>query len=356
MENKKNFLVVGLGIAGSMVTYFLMKSGFNVTVVDQYRPNTPSKVAAGLINPITGRKFLKSWKIDQLLPFAKQTYQEIDALLNLNCITERPIIRAIESVEAENDWLSRCGDPSYLEHINDDVDFSVFEEAIQPARAYGEVKTAFQVNIKQLTDAFRKHLQEAGNLLAENFDYRALRIRNQLHYREQPYDGIIFCEGNLAKENPYFNYLPFFGDKGEMLIIRIPGKKFPKSLKQQIFLLPIKEDLYWVGATYERNYQNAAPSDQGKAFLTQKLDQLLRVPYEIIDHQAAIRPTVRDRRPFIGTHPKHPHLHLFNGMGTKGTSLAPFWAKAFVNYLEGNAPLAPEVDIKRYQHFFETIA
>lgn len=351
----QTYLIVGQGIAGTLLTYFLLQSGQSVIVIDNHHEGAASKAAAGIINPITGRRYVKSWKIDELLPFAKQTYQELENLLQIKFYQERNVIRTFAHAKEENDWLLHSIEPGYQNYVADRADIGNYKGKTTPAFGYGEVLQGAQVHLPVLISQFRNFLIKENRLIEEVFDFEQLVIEeSSVHYKNITAHKIIFCDGAKAKENPYFNYLPFHGDKGEALLIRIPDAGFEKILKQQIFIVPLgTADLYWVGATYNPRFDNNLPSKEGKTYLLKHLQNLLTVPFEVIDHLAAIRPTVRDRRPFLGMHPQFPQLGIFNGLGTKGASLGPFWANHFVDYLLKDETLDAEVNINRFDRTFK---
>ncbi len=345
---KADYIIVGQGLAGTLIAHFLQKAGKSILVIDDYHKSSSTKAAAGLVNPITGRRYVKSWKIDELLPFAITTYQELEELLGTELIQQRNIIRALFNQREENDWLARGTDPSYAPYLVERAELGNFEAVVHHAFAYGEVEKALQVAIKELIVAYRKHLLDLELLLEEKFDHEAIVCEQDVQYKNINADGIIFCEGNQVKVNPYFNYLPFHGDKGQALIVKIPGANFTKSIKQKVFISPLKDDLYWIGATYEKRYSDDQPTPEGVAFLESRLKAVLKTSFEIVDHLAAVRPTVKDRRPLIGQHPHFKQLFLFNGMGTKGTSLAPFFADQFSKFLLKGHLLDEAINIQRF--------
>ena len=61
-----------------------------------------------------------------------------------------------------------------------------------------------------------------------------------------------------------------------------------------------------------------------------------------------IRPTIKDRRPLVGTHPIHPNLAVLNGLGTRGVMIAPTAAKQLYNYLENGVDVDKEYSILRF--------
>ena len=184
----------------------------------------------------------------------------------------------------------------------------------------------------------------------ESFDYSKLEINdNELKYECFRAKRIVFCEGFGLKKNPFFNYLPLDGAKGETLTIKAPELNIDFLLKASIFVLPLGNDLYKVGATFNWSDKTSTPTKDGRDELIKKLDKVITVSYEIIEQLAGVRPTVKDRRPLVGVHPKYQQLAVLNGLGTRGVMIAPTMAKQLVNYLENAVPLDKEIDIKRYK-------
>jgi glycine oxidase len=206
------------------------------------------------------------------------------------------------------------------------------------------------LNIPLFLEASREYFKKHNLLVEEIFDHQQLVITDKnIVYKKTSADKLIFCEGYKALENPYFSGLPFKLTKGEVLTIKAPFlKQTEKVINKGVFILPVGDDVYKVGATYEWADLTELPTEKGKAELVDKLKKVLRIPFEIVNHQAGIRPTVNDRRPLIGLHPKHSALAVFNGLGTKGVMLAPYFAQQLYSFLEENKALEEEVDIKRF--------
>jgi glycine/D-amino acid oxidase-like deaminating enzyme len=193
-------------------------------------------------------------------------------------------------------------------------------------------------------------LKENNALLEEKFSFSDLAEESDsITYKDIKARKIIFCEGANAIQNPYFKFFPFQLAKGECLILRIEDFYSDRIINSEVLIMPLPEkNLYYVGATHEWYFDDDQPSEKGKNELLGNLSAVLKLPFEIVEHKAAIRPTVKDRRPFIGFHPEFPDIGIFNGMGTKGISLAPYFAKHFTKHLLYQKPLQPEVDIKRF--------
>ncbi|MBK7410104.1 MAG: FAD-binding oxidoreductase [Saprospirales bacterium] len=344
-----DYLIVGQGLAGSLLAFFLHQKGKRLLVVDPGLENTASKVAAGIINPITGRRFVKSWRIDDLVPFARQTYLDLEVLLGVPFFKSRNILRTLHNPTELNHWMSRLGDPGFEPYMLPESDPGRWTSLIQAVYAFGEATQAGQVNLSGLLLHFRHWIQTHHLLIEDVFDYEDLdRSSDMLRYRDWSAQSIVFCEGYQAKHNPYFGNLPYEGAKGEVLHISLPGPQPDKMLRHHFFLVPQEDGTYWAGSNYIWRYENDQPTPESRAWLIGQLEKVLNVPYEIIDHKAAIRPTVKDRRPLLGVHPEFPNIFIFNGLGTKGASQGPFFAHHMANYLTAHSPIDPEVDIRRF--------
>ena len=160
---------------------------------------------------------------------------------------------------------------------------------------------------------------------------------------------IIFAEGFGLYANPYFNYLPLDGTKGELFIIKAPKLNLDVIINTSVFILPLGNDLFKVGATYNWQDKTSIPTEEGKSELLTRIYEILDCDFEIIEHFAGIRPTVRDRKPLIGTHSKFSRLHILNGLGTRGVMLGPSMAIALFDSIEDQKPLDIAIDIKRYE-------
>lgn len=337
-----NFLIVGQGLAGTTLGFRLEQAGHGVRYVDAPEQTAASAVAAGIVNPITGRRFVKSWRIDELLPAAKTLYGELEALLGVRLYYDLPLLRTLYNRGDVNDWEVRSADPGYAEYMDDDPRPEVLHEVTRPVFAYGGVRHAGRVDVAALVNKFRERIRDEGRFTAEAFDWATVP---ELLKR---YEGVIACGGWRARFNPWWAYLPHGGNKGEVLIVRT-ARPVPRLLfKHRVFLVPYGERTYWVGATSDNQFGHEQPTAANGDYLRQRLAEVLTIPYEVVTHRAAVRPTVKDRRPFLGEHPALKGLYIFNGLGTKGASLAPLTSKWLADHvLHGNS-LPEEVDVKRW--------
>lgn len=345
-----DIIIVGQGIAGTMLSWFLLKAGKSIKVIDHYNPSSSSNIALGITKPITGRRLVKTWMAEELIGFSVKTYTEFEAQFNQKFLNHWRVYKIFDSIKAQNDWSVRASTAEYMPYLqNPNI---VYLDKAKVKNDFGcfELSGSIQVDISALLSAYRKFLKEKGLLVEAQFQNDLLQITTDcIGYGDLKAEQIIFCEGAAAATSPYFKQLPFLLAKGEALRVRIKDFYADRIVNGNVLIMPtVNKDEYYVGATHHWDFVDDKPSEKGKQELLNELETILNVPYEIIDHKAAIRPTVQNRRPFIGFHPQHNQVGIFNGLGTKGVSLAPYFANHFVKHITEGAPLLDEVDIKRF--------
>lgn len=349
---KINYVIVGQGLAGTILSQMLLKHGRSIIIIDAEGFSNTSRVAAGLYNPVVFKRLVKSWLADELIPFMNEFYSESEKLLGTKFYFKKHIIKPFAEDQEKVLWLKKTKEDvgRYLsKYIYDDF----LNDIIYNPLGASEIIEAGNLDTTVFLNAFKGFFEKSNCLMKEKFEYDKLIISEDgVNYKNIYADKIIFCEGHKALDNPYFSWLPFKLTKGETLTIKLNEAHIiplDKVINKGIFILPLGNNIYKVGATYEWEDLTEFPTEKGKADLLDKLRKVLKVPFDIIDHQAGIRPTVNDRRPLIGLHPKHRSLGIFNGLGTKGVMLAPFFARQFVSFLEDLSPLNKEVNIDRFK-------
>lgn len=338
-------LVVGQGIAGTVLARTLMRRGAAVHITDAHYPCQSSAAAAGVINPVTGKRFVKSWGFDTFFPVAKAFYREMEAEWSGTLWHEQPILRLLETPQQANDWAARMADPAYSHILAERPGAGAWSAFLKPALLSGEIRLAARVDFPLLLDAFRQKMAAEGRLLEQTVTPgAALQLAND-------YDYIIFCEGYRGRDNPFFPVLPWQLSKGEGLIFRFlhaDTAPLKEMVKSRLMIVPIGNGLFWAGATNEWTFEDNGATTPVQDGLEARLSEMLSAPWAIVSRFGAIRPTVKDRRPFLGISPAHPKMAIFNGLGTKGALLAPYWAAQLAEHLLSGNELDPEVNIQRF--------
>ncbi|MEZ4912326.1 MAG: FAD-dependent oxidoreductase [Saprospiraceae bacterium] len=316
--------IVGQGLAGTLLSYELMKRGKSVFVIDNGYHTSSSMVAAGIINPITGKNFVLSWKFEALLPKVIETYTNIEHILEKKILYPKQIVRSIDSVQQENLWLSRSSE-DYFKKYCDASNVSIEKlVAFRPKFSYAYINAGYRVNVSYLLTSWRDYLIDKRSYLQEEFDYHSLLLDNDvLVYKDKTFKAISFCEGAAAITNPYFDSIHFSLNEGVALTIKAPSLGIDFLYKDDLFFVPLGNELYWVGGGYVKYHQMVESADID---IIEKIKNILKVDFEIIDTSVALRPSTRNRRPLLRISKESENLFQFNGLGTKGTSLGPFFA------------------------------
>lgn len=344
----KDFLLVGQGICGTFLSWYLQQAGYSCVVIDHPQSNTASKVAAGIINPVTGRRIVKTWLIDTVMPFAREAYAGLSAALNINALEEKSIVDFFATPQMKIAFEKRYGEDTQYLSLPEDIYH--WHSLFQYDFGYGEINPCYLIRLQDILPAYRTRLQQQALLREELFEVNHLQVApDGITYKDITASRIIFCDGIASAQNPYFKNLPFAPNKGEAVWVEINDLPVTHIFKKGFNLVPWKDNIFWLGSTYLWEFDNDLPTPGFRQFAHNWLLQTVRLPFTIIDHKAAVRPATLERRPFVGFHPQHPAVGIFNGMGTKGCSLAPYFAHQWVQSLQVKATLLPEADVKRFQ-------
>lgn len=343
-----DYLIIGSGLAGIAFAETALENNKAVLVFDNDSQQS-SKVAGGLYNPVILKRFSEVWQAQEQIVLLDTFYSRLEKKLNAKFDFKIPIYRKLFSVEEQNNWFI-ASDKIGLSPFLSSKLISKKYNGIDSPFNFGEVLQTGYVETEKLLNHYHQFLENENLLLRKSFDYSLLEINDEfVKYKNILAKNIIFAEGFGMIENPYFNKLPLDGTKGELLIIKAKSLNLDVVIKTSVFILPLGNDLYKVGATYNWKDKSNLPTQEGKQELLENLKEILNCDFEIIDHLAGVRPTVKDRRPMIGTHPSYKRIHLLNGLGTRGVMLAPAMARDLFENIELGKPLDKTIDIKRFK-------
>lgn len=341
-------MVVGQGLAGSWLCYFLWKHNIAFKVVDNFHHEAASTVAAGLMNPIVPKRLTATWKAEELFPeFITNCYREVQEFIGQQVYFPGTLIHKLFYHEDDisawelqrnkgfGNWLG----PVVRETLN---------AKLKPHLGYAEIYHSAWVDIPLLIKAFQKKLQSLDLLIQEEFEYRKMEKTEQgFTYKNLEFDRVIFCEGSQMRNNPWFGQLPFNATKGEELLLSIPELNLEQVGYAGLHLIPFGENKYLVGSTFRWDDMSSQPTNWAKDEILNKFKKVYNGPFEILEQSAGLRPASKDRRPLVGFHPNHPEIGIFNGLGTKGLLLAPLMSEYWIKHLKSNRTFEPEIHVKR---------
>lgn len=286
--------------------------------------------------------------IDDLMNFAWKIYTELGTALDINCITETNVTDFFPTPQMRLSYLSRYEeDQQYLSLSNDEKEWNSF---FNYDFGYGTIHPCYLVNLHDLLKAFRLRLLAHNHLIHEFFQKEELVLQEDgVVYKNITAGKIVFCDGISAINSTYFKNLPFAANKGEALIAEINNLPHKNIFKKGLSIVPWQGGLFWIGSSYEWQFNDDRPTALFRERTTAQLKSFCKLPFTIVDHRAAVRPATLERRPFAGIHPLYPQIAILNGMGTKGCSLAPYFANQLALLLTQQIPIMPEADIHRFK-------
>ena len=344
---KVDYIIIGLGLAGLAFAEELLANKKSFIVFEDYS-QTSSLVAGGVYNPVVLKRFTAVWNAKQQLDFAMPFYEKLEQKLQLKLDEKFVIKRVFKSIEEQNNWFAASDKPLLKPFLDSNIETKKYDGIIGDF-GFGKVNETGRIDTLKLIESYRKHLSKEKKIRFEKFEHQELSLSSEKNtYKNIEFSKAVFCEGFGIKENPYFNYLPLDEVKGELITIYAPELNIDFLVKSAVFLIPLGNHQYKVGATFNHQDKTSIPTERGKAELVQKLEKVISVPYTIIDQSAGIRPATKDRKPFVGLHKEHQNLAVLNGLGTRGVMVAPLMAKNLFNHLEKGEALDSEIDIKRF--------
>ena len=266
----------------------------------------------------------------------------------MSFVNKRFILKPFSEEQEKTFWVQKA------ESDNEFLDKSIYEDFKMTdtynIKSYSKVLQAGNIDVTTFLDATKNYISKHQQLIEESFDYNALtQTDDSVTYKSVSAKHIIFCEGHLISKNPYFNWIPFKPAKGEVLTIICHDLYLENSIfNKGFFILPLGNNTYKIGATFEWENLNDTPTESKKQELITKLNSVISSPYQIVKHEAGVRPSVIDRRPVVGCHPKFKNVFVFNGFGSKAVMLAPYFANQLVNTIQHNFAIDIEVNPSRF--------
>ncbi|PKA82466.1 glycine/D-amino acid oxidase-like deaminating enzyme [Ulvibacter sp. MAR_2010_11] len=344
---KTDYIIVGLGIAGLAFCEQLQKHGISFVVYDSDTSGS-TEVSGGVFNPVVLKRFTAAWKAGEFLKEALPFYESLSVKLKESFVQMQPVFRILKNAEEQNDWTVAGDKIALAPFLTSKIVPNTFN-AVNAPFGFGKVSVSGKIDTVQLLQKYKAYLLKNHQLITEAFQYDALReTQNSLQYKNRAAAKIVFTEGAAALHNPFFPKQLLIPNKGEYLIIEAPELQLDAILKGGMFIIPLGNHLYKVGATYSRDDVSATPTEAAKEEISSKLNQMIRCDFKIIKQVTGIRPTTKDRRPLLGTLSGDSNKAFLNGLGTRGILMAPLLAKMLYEYLEEGIPLPKELDIGRF--------
>ena len=321
--------IVGAGLAGTALAWQLHFHGVRPILFDRNDPAAASRVAAGLITPITGKRMAISWNFATLWPAAVEFYRRVESIVGKSIFHIRPAVRLFQSAEERNAFHERA---AMLAPYLVPIEPPLGESLIQPFGGFAMAPAAVL--------EVRAYLAVSREFFSVNeFEFDPSAV--------PPSSTVVLCQGFAGRDDPSFPWVKFNPTKGDILTLEIPGVVEDRTVHSAGWLARSNDGTFRAGSTYEREDLSHTPSATGRSEVEQKIRTMLGCPFSVRDHRATVRPIVRESRPVLGIHPANPRLAYFNGLGSKGSLLAPFYAGQLADAILGQGRIDDDVDVAK---------
>lgn len=315
MQHHFPILIVGQGIAGTLLSFELWQKGIPFTVIDRMDKSCASIVSGAVLNPYSGKTLKGLSRRNLMYDIAKEKYEHIGQIINQQIVKPSPLLL----FENKRENTNYVDSDTILKHFKRPNVVEYFEAV------------ALVDNVK-LIEAWQQWLSSHNLLLESNFDEKKMVLKaDGVEYEDVFYSKIIFCNGVDAMQSDYFKALRFTTNRGDVLLLKIPD--LPEQFvyqKDKVRLLPKGDGIFWCGSNYGWTYDSMLPNEVWKNETMAQLQDWLQCPFELLAHICAKRPTTAGQIPFVGWHPRLQHIGICNGLGTKGFSAGPMWIADFV--------------------------
>lgn len=346
-------IIVGLGLSGVLLSLQLVEEGCKILIIDNDSSYAASRIAGGLMNPVTGKRLVKSWDIDKLLPVAIETYTDLAKKWNLELLEEKPILDFFSTAEQREIFVDKSqlfGEflsfPAYIQQK--------YEHLFHYKNGVGVISPCYTLNANRLLIAARNTLTTKANIVQSDFNDAQLQVQTDgVIYDNYSANKIVFCDGWSSSKRPFFELLPWSRDKGECLIIDCEQLPRDAIYKFGQTILPYENNRFWVGASHDWKSDIDGATENYLSATKQMLDKVLKVPYSIREHRVGYRPANLDRKPFVGFLPNMNHVGMLNGMGGKGFTSAPYYARVMADNIIRNKEVPEEVSLYRFKRLIE---
>lgn len=329
---RSDLLIVGQGLAGTMLAWECERTGIDFAIIDAGHATAASRVAAGLINPITGRRLVKSWRVESWLPVARESYRAFEAALGVRVWHEVRVRRFFREDRERRVFAEKAARG----------ELAPFAEAASNSTGASDgfwIEGAARVDTSLLLATARARWIAAGRLREGRVEWPAARGSHDL---------VIDCTGAAGLARSEFGFVPFEFSRGEILTLAVDGLAPEVVLNRGHWIAPTGRGEAKAGATHEPGVTEAMPTAAGRAAIETGVTAMIGGNFAVKAHEAGIRVNLPDKHPVAGRHPLDARLGLLGGLGAKGSLTAPALARQWISHLCEGVAFDAEVDVARF--------
>ncbi len=346
---KTDFLIVGQGLAGSLLAWHLLEADRRVLVVDRDEEHTSSKVAAGLVTPLAGSRFHLPPGLEERLDYARGFYWRLEESFGQTLFHHRRIARLFRDEREAALWSDRIGkeEAGYARfHAPLEIDTARFHA---PHGGF-EMKEGGWLDVPAFLELTRQHLLERASYAIGKVDSSQVSVsRDAVRWKSIEAETVVFCEGWRSGRNRFFDWIPMRPTGGDILDLEIPEIPDERRIVNKGgWLLPLGGGRFRAGSTYRHGGTVADQDEAGAAEVLAKVASITSAPATVTGHRKALRPTIRRSQIFMGPHPSLERVAFFNGLGSKGVLNGPWHAAGLASHLVSGLPLPEAADLRHH--------
>lgn len=343
---KVDNLIIGGGIAGTWLGFQAHKAGKSFVLLDSMGFSNSSGVAAGIFNPVLIARKKKSYNCDIMYKHIDEWYTEMQDFIGAPILHHDRIAYILDQAEAANDWATLAEDEAFKPYV------SICEEklssGIQQSFGYLDIRYSGWVDVNTMLQGFRRAIKSPNAFVDEAFQPSELKeTQGSFQYKDIAASRIIFCQGTAINSNPFTSHIKLGPAKGEILVIRTPEAIKGHIPQNGVFMLPLGNNTYKVGSNFEWEDLSMDTTEKARKEIVSKFTKWYKGDFEVIDQYAGVRPSSMDRRPLLGRISQNSAMYIFNGLGSKGVALAPYYSKILLDHMYDGISIDKEVDVNR---------
>jgi glycine/D-amino acid oxidase-like deaminating enzyme len=342
------YLIVGQGLAGTVLAFSLLEKGEEVLIADDYNHASASQVAAGMWNPVTFKRLAASWLAKEMLEEMNVTFRKLEEKLQTSFFHALPVARIFNSIQDANFWDEKSDHPEVGRYLSARTNKSVQENFDSPF-GNNEVNECGWLNVPLFREASKNYFIQHGNFIEDAVNESEVEfLESSVVWKGRAFDKLILCNGIGVNQWKGLESLDLIPNHGQVLDLKIENLEIDAVVNFGQFLLPFGNEKFRLGATYNWNEVPDEPTEDAKELLISELKLRLDKSVVVESHKTGFRPTTRDRRPIIGFAKENERLGVFGGLGSKGVLLAPYFSKLFSAVLTEGTPIPKEVSTARF--------
>lgn len=357
MSEVLDCVIVGQGLAGSWMATVLARRGWKLCVLDDACTSAASRVASGMMTPLTGKRLVPTWRLEPLLGVAKSAYEVQERELGLPLIDPRPSLRIFSSEDQAQRWDKRSKEPGLVPYLGECFEAGARVHGIELPFGGCMLLQGARVDVRGWVNAVRDRLVQHNAYVEGQVDLNAVCKQGE-HWVVQGVltKRVVFCLGYRAMEHALTRGLPFKPARGDLVEVAAPAVSASMHLQAGVSLTALGEERALVGGNYDWRDVHGGPSSGHAQTLVAKIQDLIGTPLSVLGHRCGVRPIVEGRVPVLGEIEEHPGAFLLNGLASKGTMWAPWMAQHLLEVMDGKKNVDPELCATQRRLRFGTVA